>query len=647
MDLANLEIQLLRQIDVSALSDDEQAWLRCGLAKQLEEAGEYEAARDAMGDLWQHIGERPQVDNLDQHTAAEVLLRIGVLYGWLGSAKQVAGAQEAAKDLISESISFFERLQGRKKVAEALIDLAYCYWREGAFDEARVLLRDALSRLTDEDSNLKAIALLRSAIVEKVATRYGDALRILTEAAPLVEASNDHALKGKFHNEIAQVLRNLGATERREDYTDRALIEYAAASFHFEQAGHVRYRAYVENNLAFLFLTAGKFTEAHEHLDHARRLFVSLKDSGHAAQVDETRARAFLGEHRYAEAGRAARDAVQALEAGGQQSLLAEALRTYGLALARLNRYDEAQSTLTRAAEIAEQAGDYEGAGQAALTLIEEMGERFSPAELGGLYERACELLAASQHPELLARLSSCARRVLYVVMPALSTSADKSDEAFDVPSTWNDFSYHKEVRRYESHLIERALQDSNGVVTRAARLLGFNHHQSLVSLLNTRHKTLLDSRSPVRVRRRSIIIRDAHTTTHEKTKSPGFVTILHAEADETVADMAKELLEPHGWRIERYAGGDTALKRLGGKARYDLLLLANKLSGISGMELIRATRKLSHRRGIPIIMFSAGDCETEAWSAGADAFLRKPADMFAITSTIARLLNANDGDLK
>jgi hypothetical protein len=48
MDLAN---QLLRQIDNPTLSRAERAQLRCQLAKELEEAGNYEAARGAMGDL--------------------------------------------------------------------------------------------------------------------------------------------------------------------------------------------------------------------------------------------------------------------------------------------------------------------------------------------------------------------------------------------------------------------------------------------------------------------------------------------------------------------------------------------------------------------------------------------------------------------
>lgn len=408
----NLAKQLFRQIDDPTLSSDERVRLRCQLAKELEDAGNYEAARGAMGDLWQRVGERPRIDDLELHTQAEVLLRAGALSGWIGSSKQIEGSQEIAKNLISESITIFEKLQETEKVGEAITDLAYCYWREGAFDEARVMLRDALSRFGDDDCEQKAVALLRVTVVENSAARFNDSLRALEEAAPIVETSNNHTLKGRFHVQLATALKNLGSSENRQDYIDRALIEYAASSFHFEQAEHTHYRARVENNLGMLFLTAAKYTKAHDHLDRARRLFVSLKDSGSIAQVNETRARAFLAEGRNAEAEKAVRSAIRTLEQGDEQALLAEALTTHGAALSRLGRHKQAHFTLQRAIEVANQAGDLDGAGLAALTMIEELGEHLSLDELRTVYERADQLLPNPQHSKTLSRLRSCAHRV-------------------------------------------------------------------------------------------------------------------------------------------------------------------------------------------------------------------------------------------
>jgi tetratricopeptide (TPR) repeat protein len=306
-----LSSQLLHRIAEPTLSHDERAKLRCQLAKQLEDVGNYEAAREALGGLWSCVGERPTLDGLEEATAAEVLLRAGVLTGWIGSVRQVNGAQENAKNLINESIRKFEGLQETGKVAEAQTEIAYCYWRQGAYNDARVWLREALGKVADDSNDeVKAVALLRLAIVERSAKRFHDALRIHIEASPLFEKSTNHSLKGKFYNGFGFVLRNLGTAEGRADYIDRALIEYTAASYHFEQAGHTRYHACVENNLGFLFSTIGKFREAHEHLDRAQALFTSMKDSVHTAQVDDTRARVLLAEGRVAEAERIVRAAV-------------------------------------------------------------------------------------------------------------------------------------------------------------------------------------------------------------------------------------------------------------------------------------------------------------------------------------------------
>ncbi|MGH9900833.1 MAG: sigma 54-interacting transcriptional regulator, partial [Pyrinomonadaceae bacterium] len=105
--------------------------------------------------------------------------------------------------------------------------------------------------------------------------------------------------------------------------------------------------------------------------------------------------------------------AVNTLERGGEQSLLAEALTTHGIALARLGRPQHSRAALERAVEVARTAGDSDGAGQAALALIEELNDHLNPDELRALYESADDLLARSQHAVALSRLRSCARTVV------------------------------------------------------------------------------------------------------------------------------------------------------------------------------------------------------------------------------------------
>ncbi|HJP90840.1 MAG TPA: hypothetical protein VJ875_02730, partial [Pyrinomonadaceae bacterium] len=61
------------------------------------------------------IGARPRLIELSVDRRAELLWRVGSLSGWLGSANQIPGAQEFARDLLTESITLFESLGEQDK----------------------------------------------------------------------------------------------------------------------------------------------------------------------------------------------------------------------------------------------------------------------------------------------------------------------------------------------------------------------------------------------------------------------------------------------------------------------------------------------------------------------------------------------------
>src|SRR6266446_4058633 len=544
----NLTSQLsaLRE-ETRGLSSGERAVYCCDLAKQLEKAGEYEAAYEALSEFWPERNGPPNLNDLDEATRAIVLLRVGALSGWLGSTDQAPGSQETAKDLINKSIGIFERLGESRDAAEAHGDLALCYWREGSYDEARIHLGNALGLLGSEDSDLKAALLIRAGIIEERTQRLQEALRLYNQAAPLVERSEDHALKGSFHFENGLVFRRLAAPENREDYLDRALMEYTAASFHFELAGNTRYLARVENNLGFLFFTIRKYDEAHKHLDRARRFFFALSDMSMIAQVDDTRARTLLAEGRVAEAQRVARNAVRTLEKGDEQAVLAEALTTHGVALARLGDYPSARRLLQRAIEVAETTGDLEGAGRAKLSIIEELSGQTASPQLVSIYQSAAELLRQSQDPSTSKRLIACSQKVIDAWKGGSVEDHVEGQEAKEL--SWA--SFKREVRKAEKALIARALREGQGSVTKAAHLLGFKHHQSLISIINIRHNDLLKTRSRVRKRRRHIFSesRKPKQPAEKRIKKPtSTIKILHAEDDLTVAKLLGEMFAREEW---------------------------------------------------------------------------------------------------
>jgi tetratricopeptide (TPR) repeat protein len=437
-----LRASLIAELANPNRSAGNRAEICCELSKDFENKGEYEEAREVLSGLWPRIDQRPRVKGLEPSVAAEVLMRAGVLTGWIGS------DQEKAKDYISESLSIFESQNYKKKIAEAQTELALCYMRLGEYENASDLLKLALAQLSN-DSELKAKVVLRSGIVKRHTGPLHEALEFLTANEPLFEKVNSQLLKGCYHQTLGDIL-NLCELGRPGDYLDRAFMEYTAASYHLERAEHKRYLARVENNRGFLYLKIRHFSEAHECLSRARRIFASLNDKLALAEVDETRARVFLEEKENTEAEKAARSSVRTLENSDRPSLLAESLKRHGIALARLGNYSDALTAFRRSVHLLLDIDSLNLAADAALAAFQELDERLA-------------------------------------IKDAITASGRPLEE---------------EVFLLEHELIKHALVNAQGKVTVAARSLRMSY-QKLTHKLKTRHKDLLQYRNPSRQRKR------------------------------------------------------------------------------------------------------------------------------------------------
>ena len=481
------------KLDTSHLTANAEASLRCQTALELRDRSEYDAAREVMAPLWSGIGHRPKTEGLHATVIPEVLFDYGDSYrlAW-HLVIEIKEADDYARDLITESIALYEALGDSKKVAEARTELASCYWRAGDNDDARIWFSTALERLTTE-GNTRANALLGLSVVEWSASRYDESWRILTSNATLFKKITNHTLKGYYHNQSAMTLRALATERKRNDYFQRAIKHYEEADYHFTLARNTVYRAHVKNNVGYLLFKLSRFRKAHEYLDQARRLLVTVRDKVRVGQVDDTRAQVFIAQHKYAEAEVTARNAVSSFRKAGRECFLAEALVTHGIALARLTKTVRAQAALKEAVEVAHRVGALNQAGIGALTLIEEI-EQLPLELLLSAYDKASEWLAEVQSAGLLARLNQAARKVI------TRLRSEKRLEGADV--LFKGLYFPDEVLKFERSLIRGALAEVNGSVTYAASLLGISY-QRLARIIEKRHPDLLKERSPVRRRPR------------------------------------------------------------------------------------------------------------------------------------------------
>lgn len=482
------------KLETAHLNANDEALRRCKTALEHKDRGDYAGALETMRPLWKRVGERPKTNGLAPSVAAEVFFCVGILTSWIGSKNQFRDAQEISKNLLTQSITYFESVRDVTKVAVAQSEIAYCYWREGALNEARSWLDEALEKLTFEGA-ARARALLKLTTVEWTAGRFREALELLEVNESLFRKITNPTIKGGYHTELAIIHRNLATMENRLEYFRRAINEYREAERQFRLAHNQIFRADVINNVGFLLFKLGHYKEAHKYLDEARRLTVKFKDKTHTAQIDESRAQVLIAEGKLTQGERIARRSVSVLRKSGRVCLMAEALLTEGVALARLGRTAHAHFVFRQAIEAAHQVNALNIAGLATLTLIEEIQD-LSPETLQAAYRQAREWLASSQSPDIKLRLADVAGRVVASIHTELST-----DEATEILLS-EPGGLRAQLEKHEGVVIKRALDEVDGRVTHAASLLEMRY-QSLAYIIERRHPDLLKKRTPIRRRQR------------------------------------------------------------------------------------------------------------------------------------------------
>jgi tetratricopeptide (TPR) repeat protein len=248
-------------------------------------------------------------------------------------------------------------------------------------------------------------------VVERHAGHVADSLSRLSAANPVIDQSGP-LITGRYHHELAAVLKDAAIRENRSEYTEAIQTHFAQAYYEFEAIGHLRYTAVVENNLGYFLLDLALFDEAEAHLLHAQELFARLDDKIRRAQVDDCLSKLYMATDRFEVAESAIERAILSLEADDEEALLAEALTTKGRLFCKTNRHSEGRQILEGAWRIAERCGDNEGAGRALLTLIEETHTQIDEAERRRMVLRIRKLLENTQQASTRTRLTDCLKTI-------------------------------------------------------------------------------------------------------------------------------------------------------------------------------------------------------------------------------------------
>jgi len=399
------------QSPTTHLTQTEEVQIFCAIAREQIEVGNFEAARILL-DRWFGNDVFLRFDQLSQPIAADLLFTLGCLIGYSSVEERQKGGQKRGESYLSGSIALLEHSGSKVCAAEARIQLARCYFREGLFDEARATLEIALSELPKDQTELRSLGLSLLGAVERDSGRLQDSLERLREASSL-EAGQLRT--GRWHHEIATTLKELALSESKDDYFSEARHHFQKALYEWEAIGNHRNAAAAENNLGYLLLCLGLTSECESHLVHALQLFNSLSDQIRAAQVNDTLAQLYIHVADFLKAQAAIEVAVNTLEKSDGEAVLAEALITKGIVACRQRRYSEARKCFESAHRVAERGGDIEGAGRALLVMFEQMRPEldeeeslaiayglkrcFAQRQKSSLFKRYEEMMATIQLP--------------------------------------------------------------------------------------------------------------------------------------------------------------------------------------------------------------------------------------------------------
>ena len=116
---------------------------------------------------------------------------------------------------------------------------------------------------------------------------------------------------------------------------------------------------------------------------------------------------------------------------------------------------------------------------------------------------------------------------------------------------------------------------------------------------------------------------------------------ILYVEDDEDTRELVAYVLANSHYAIVAAANGDEAL-RLARTNKFDLYVIDNWMSGVSGIDLCRKLREFDSRT--PILFYSGAAFERDkqdAFAAGAQGYLVKPAGPDELIAEVNRIVSA------
>lgn len=121
--------------------------------------------------------------------------------------------------------------------------------------------------------------------------------------------------------------------------------------------------------------------------------------------------------------------------------------------------------------------------------------------------------------------------------------------------------------------------------------------------------------------------------------------SLLIIDGSEIITTLFSEIFRRRGWKVATCEDAHSAMDRLVGVERYDVIVLGYRVPGKNGLQLVRFIRALEHRKTTAVIMVTgSAEVTEEALAAGADEVLLKPINPIALVHFVEKHVHAVEG---
>lgn len=307
--------------------------------------GEYQKVYGLLKGFLDKEGKSLCLNKVPKKFHAEISLRFGVAYGFVGSINAIPNSQSVSKDLLSNARSLFLVQGDEEKVAECEAHLASAYVRQNEFKEAEAWLSQSISRNIDKTGYIRLFTYIISSINYLQKKEFTELCNWLPKFERFYLDLGNIFLLGNFYN-------NLAISEKNSIPTKNTFSYFEKARNYFWEIQNLHYVGCVENNIAMFHKNQKDFKKAHKAIDSASIIFESIGDLSRKFFCYDTKAEIYLEENNLDSALDSVNKVISFFRSKENNFFLVESLFSKIKILVKIGKLPEAGITFFEAAEI-------------------------------------------------------------------------------------------------------------------------------------------------------------------------------------------------------------------------------------------------------------------------------------------------------